>query len=55
MRKSNTRHTVMLNEASFELLKKEGRFGETYSQLIFRILTELERTRSNGRYHDDHW
>ncbi len=54
MRKSSARHTVMLNETSFQLLKKEGRFGETYSQLIFRIITELERTRSNGGCHDDH-
>ena len=48
MCKSNARHTVMLNETSFQLLKKEGHFGETYSQLIFRIITELERTRRNG-------
>ena len=49
MRKSCTRHTIMLNNSSDELLKKEGHFGETYSQLIVRILTELERTRGNWR------
>lgn len=53
MCKSNTRHSVMLSETSFQLLKKEGRFGETYSELIYRILSELEKTRNNGRYHND--
>jgi hypothetical protein len=53
MHKSYTRHSVMLSEASFQLLKKEGRFGETYSELIYRILAELERTRKNGKWRND--
>jgi len=50
MHNANARHAVMLNETSFQLLKKEGRFGETYSQVIFRILTVLEGSRNKGRY-----
>jgi predicted CopG family antitoxin len=52
MRKSYARHTVMLNDSSYELLKKEGYFGETYSDLILRILIELKRSRGNGRSHN---
>ncbi len=43
MCKSNARHTVTLNQIAFELLKQEGRFGESYSQLILRILNELQK------------
>jgi hypothetical protein len=52
MRKSHARHTIMLSDSSFELLKKEGRFRETYSDLIFRILAELEDFRENWRTHN---
>jgi predicted CopG family antitoxin len=42
---SARRHTITINDEAFEKLKRKGTFGETYSDLIVRIIFSLE---SNG-------
>ena len=37
-----TRHTITLNHETFGELKKFGYFGESYSQLIQRLLKSVE-------------
>jgi predicted CopG family antitoxin len=32
------RHTITLNKEAFENLKAKGKFGESYSDLIMRVL-----------------
>jgi hypothetical protein len=39
--KSN-RHTITLDHSTFMRLKSKGRFGESYSQLITRLLDKFE-------------
>jgi predicted CopG family antitoxin len=34
------RHTITLDDSSFKRLKDVGHFGESFSQLILRILNE---------------
>jgi predicted CopG family antitoxin len=38
----NTRKTVMVDVQVYEKLKKHGKFGETFSELILRLLNEVE-------------
>jgi len=47
MNAKNVRHTITLNEASFAKLRTAGRFGETYSTLILRLITARETKESN--------
>jgi hypothetical protein len=48
MNESNTtnsrhsRHTITIDHPTFLRLKSKGRFGESYSQLITRILDHVE-------------
>ena len=39
------RHTITLNEDAYVKLKNRGRFGESYSELILRLVNSA--TRSN--------
>jgi predicted CopG family antitoxin len=39
------RHTITINDEAFQKLKHKGMFGESYSDLIVRIILLLE---SNG-------
>ena len=45
MNEENERHTITVNNSAFKKLKNEGRFGELYSELISRILNQLEATK----------
>lgn len=36
------RHTITINQRAFEKLKGKGLFGESYSDLILRIITVAE-------------
>jgi hypothetical protein len=38
------RHTITLNHETFEKLKNKGIFGETYSQVISRLVKYSEMT-----------
>jgi predicted CopG family antitoxin len=38
----HSRHTITLNREAYDKLSHLGRFGESYSQLILRLLQELE-------------
>ena len=36
------RHTITINQSAFEKLKGKGLFGESYSDLILRIIRVAE-------------
>jgi predicted CopG family antitoxin len=40
------RHTITLNDETFEKLKEKGAFGETYSQVIARLVKLIETTKN---------
>jgi hypothetical protein len=42
------RHSLTINDTTFHRLKKKGYFGESFSDLISRILEELENSQQNG-------
>lgn len=35
----NTRHTITINEHTFQKLRSVGTFGESYSDLILKLVT----------------
>ena len=39
----NLRHTITINDQAFLKLRNRGRFGESYSEVILRILDQAER------------
>ncbi|MGH9988481.1 MAG: hypothetical protein ACRD8W_31485 [Nitrososphaeraceae archaeon] len=43
MSSTNVRHSLTINHTTFLRLKKKGFFGESFSDLVSRILDELER------------
>jgi predicted CopG family antitoxin len=47
----SSRHTINLNGAAYCKLKKFGTFGETYSELIVRLL-EIATVSSEGEKKD---
>jgi hypothetical protein len=42
MNKLSSRHTITIDERTYQKLKSKGNFGETYSKLINRILKDSE-------------
>jgi hypothetical protein len=44
--RENDRHTITINHSTLLRLRNKGRFGESYSEVIWRILDEAE-TSSN--------
>jgi predicted CopG family antitoxin len=39
----NVRHTITINDQAFLKLRDNGRFGESYSDVILRILNQPKR------------
>ncbi len=39
------RCTVLLSEEVYQRLKSKGKFGESFSDLVSRLLEELDRTK----------
>lgn len=44
----NDRHTITINNEAYRKLKEKGIFGESYSELVTRLLDELDGT-NGGR------
>ena len=44
MKIKSVRHSLTINHATFVRLKKKGFFGESFSELISRIIDELENS-----------
>ena len=42
MNERNVRHTMTLNDLSFNKLRNAGYFGESYSQLILRLIKGIK-------------
>ena len=42
MNQISTRHTITLGHQTFVRLKKKGTFGESYTELVSRLLDQLE-------------
>ncbi len=42
------RHSVTLNDESFTALCRRGRFGESYSELILRLMQMVEKAAIEG-------
>jgi predicted CopG family antitoxin len=40
MNKGNVRHTVTIDDKTYQLLRRRGNFGETYSEVISRLVEE---------------
>ena len=49
----DTRHTITVNHLAFLKLKNMGRFGESYSELILRLLAYFENVDVEERYRND--
>ncbi len=47
-----SRHTITLDNAAYEELKKYGKFGETYSELVMRLLSS--KSESTNRSETPH-
>jgi predicted CopG family antitoxin len=47
MYSTGVRHSLTINHTTYLRLKKKGLFGESFSELISRILDELENGNSN--------
>lgn len=45
MSQTGIRHTITLGHETFLRLKNKGTFGESYTELISRLLDQVERTR----------
>jgi hypothetical protein len=48
MNSKNDRHTITINHSALLRLRNKGRFGESYSALISRILDEAETSLKDG-------
>jgi len=49
----NRRCTILLREEIYQRLRKKGLFGESFSDLINRLLTETDKLKdeeNNGKY-----
>jgi predicted CopG family antitoxin len=46
MSAKSVRHSLTINDTTFQRLKEKGSFGESFSDLIARILDELETRNS---------
>lgn len=42
MNASNERHTITINHVAFQKLRQRGIFGESYSDVIVRLVNEAE-------------
>lgn len=42
MKSTSERHSITINHSTFLRLKRKGFFGESFSELILRIIEELE-------------
>lgn len=38
MHKTNYRHTITIDDKTYQLLRSKGNFGETYSEVISRLI-----------------
>lgn len=45
MSRIGTRHTITLGHQTFVRLKKKGTFGESYTELVSRLLDQLENVK----------
>jgi predicted CopG family antitoxin len=43
MHDRNARHTITINGLAFSRLRNKGQFGESYSEVILRLLDEIEK------------
>ena len=42
MNEVNVRHTIIIDDRTYQKLKSNGNFGETYSKLISRIIKDID-------------
>ena len=49
MNGKSARHTITVNHSTFDKLKNQGRFGESYSELISRVIDAAEATTENEK------
>lgn len=38
MSQTNNRHTITIDDKTYQLLRSKGNFGETYSEVISRLI-----------------
>lgn len=46
---NSNRHTITIDHATFMRLKSKGHFGESYSQLITRLLDKFENVNCESK------
>ena len=49
MNKESIPHTITITHSTFEKLRNQGRFGESYSELISRVLDQLTEVKREIR------
>jgi predicted CopG family antitoxin len=42
MNQVKTRHTITIDDKTFQILRSKGNFGETYSDVISRIIEDSD-------------
>jgi len=52
MKTKHERHSLTINHSTFLRLKEKGDFGESFSELISRIIDELEN--KNSKLQESH-
>ena len=40
MHKTDIRHTITIDDKTYQLLRSKGNFGETYSKVILRLIED---------------
>ncbi len=48
MNLTNNRHTITIDDKTYQLLRKKGNFGETYSKVISRLIEGGTKYDSNS-------
>lgn len=44
------RHTITINDSTYHHLQRIGKFGESYDQLISRLIKSQEMENESGKY-----
>ena len=47
LNQTGSRHTITLGHQTFVRLKKKGMFGESYTELVSRLLDQLEKVKDS--------
>jgi predicted CopG family antitoxin len=55
MNQSNARHTITLDDSTYQKLRSKGNFGESYAEVISRLIehTDNDTWRHSSRFREN--